>query len=99
MFSAEHFDEFVSALNDIAYQLKYLGNGSATDSRGALEGHAMLTKEGAECIASAIESAGERIGDAIESAGSSIAGELHGIGQEIGWGLDKDDCRGNHLGG
>ena len=39
----------------------------------------------------------ERLAEAVENGLNSIATELYGIGQEIGWGLDEEDSRKNHI--
>lgn len=46
---------------DLAYQVKYLGNGSAASQMGALEHLAMQVKEGAEGVAMALNEVGSAI--------------------------------------
>lgn len=49
---------------DLAYQVKYLGNGSAASQMGAIEHLAAQVKEGAEGVAMALNGMGEAIRDA-----------------------------------
>lgn len=51
----ELFERLVEAMENIGQNLKYLGNGSAATEMGAIEGLAMMIKEGLESIASSIE--------------------------------------------
>lgn len=43
------------ALLEVANQIKYLGNGNASTSMGAIEAYSIVVKEALEGIASAIE--------------------------------------------
>lgn len=51
----------VDVLNKLAVYLKYLGGGDNTDSRGAIEVHAIAISEGAEAIAGALRDVAEAI--------------------------------------
>lgn len=46
---------------DLAYQVKYLGNGSAASQMGAIEHLAMQIKDGAEGMAMALHEVGDAI--------------------------------------
>ncbi len=53
--------EIATALESIATQLKYLGNGNAVTSMGALEGLGMVTKEALESLSSAVHEIAESL--------------------------------------
>ena len=46
------------AIHDLAYQVKYLGNGNANTQMGAIEALGVALKDASERIASAITEAG-----------------------------------------
>ena len=60
------------ALHEIAMALKYLGNGDASTPMGAIEGHAVCTKEAGAEIAMSIDSTGAVIARAIEELANAV---------------------------
>ena len=48
--------EIAVALNSVAHQLQYLGNGNAASENGAIEGLSMQLREGFSEVAAALES-------------------------------------------
>jgi hypothetical protein len=60
--------EVAEAIEKIAMALKYLGNGDASTTMGAIEAHGMAIKESAETISSALES----IASSIDNLASAI---------------------------
>jgi hypothetical protein len=44
----------VDAIDSVAYELKYLGNGNASTTMGAIEGFAMLVRDNLSSIADAL---------------------------------------------
>ena len=61
--------EIADAINALSRAVKYLGNGDATTSFGAIEGLSMQIKEG-------LEVAGSSIADSITTAGESLFAEV-----------------------
>lgn len=58
----EGCSKIAEALESISTQLKYLGNGNASTSMGAIEGMAMQIKDGLETIGSAIHEISDEMG-------------------------------------
>jgi hypothetical protein len=59
----ETFDGLEEALTDIGVHLKYLGNGDAATTMGAIENLAVQIKEGFENLASALRELATDEGD------------------------------------
>lgn len=72
-------DEIADALSSIAVHLKYLGNGDATTTMGAIEHHSVQVKEGALRVAEALDGVGESL--------SSIAVNLDLLTDAVSEGL------------
>lgn len=53
--------EIAAALESIATQLKYLGNGNAATQMGAIEGLGAVTKEAFEALSSAVHEIAESL--------------------------------------
>jgi len=86
--TSKQVDRLIEEIGNVAYNLKYLGNGNASTQFGAIEGHSMQVKEGLETLASAVSSAGGEINisdlpTAIEGAGRDIKDGLLSIAAAI----------------
>lgn len=56
----EALDGIASALRDVAVALKYLGNGDASTTMGAIEAHSVQVREGLSEVATALQAIAER---------------------------------------
>jgi hypothetical protein len=81
-------NEVANALQNIATQLKYLGNGDAATTMGAIEALGMQLEKSAEIIAAAIPPS-DYIGDAISEGLHAIAEAIEGAGTG-----HKEVCKG-----
>lgn len=59
----ESMGKLSEALGSVAHHLKYLGNGDASTSMGALENLSMQVQEGMESIAASIRRVADRSSD------------------------------------
>ena len=66
--------DVAKALQGIAYQLKWLGNGDAIAQMGAIEGHSVMVKEAGEAIAGGLHEVAraiEKLAEAVETKGGA----------------------------
>lgn len=69
---AEAAKEMAGAIGSVANELKYLGNGDAATTRGAIEGLGMLMREGLGEVAGAIASISASVQDGLYVLSNSI---------------------------
>jgi len=68
-----------TAIGDLAYQVRALGNGNASTSMGAVEGHAVKVGEGLTRLATSVDDVTGplyRIADAIELVAKALTGRV-----------------------
>lgn len=80
-------EEIAEALNNISYNLRALGNGDAATSMGAIEGLAMMIKEGLESIGTSMEPYQTREG--LEKVAEDIKEGLEEVASDVLEGLDR----------
>jgi hypothetical protein len=77
----EMMDELTRAVNSVATEIKYLGNGDAATKKGAVEGLAMTIREGFEELAAATRH--PDTAEAINGLAEAVQEGLYGLSNAI----------------